>query len=489
MKSAPVTKILACLLLLVLIVSLVPLLALAPYDVPQNDDFFFGQYTHPVWESTRSVSATLKQAAGFTVREYTRWQGTYAAIFLMSLQPGIWGIDSYAATPFILLFSLLFGLAAFIRALGRHVLGCTFSERLILFSLAALLCTQLLPSPLQGYYWYNGAIFYTFFFALMLVFLALLIAFLRRDLGRRRNLCYYILLPLLAAVLAGGNYSTGLVLAMLLLAVVVWQFAAGRRNPLPLIVLLLFLALFALNLLAPGNAQHQSQPGGLFTAVKAGVKAILKALRSIVAWTSLPMLAALAAGAPIAWRFAGRTAFRFRFPWLVMLASFLLLAAGFMPTLYTQDYTGSDRLLDMQFYTHTLLLFLNLFYCVGWLRRRLPDQALAGIAPRAARGMAAVIAVLALAVCAGSYDSYASFDAARSLVSGEAAAYKAEADARFRILEDPAVTDVVFQPLKNRPALLSLGDFGTNPRNWINIIVGEFYYGKNSLVLEGEARP
>lgn len=478
MKSALRTRILALAALLALCALLLPMLAVARYDAPQLDDFLYGKDTETAWAATQSLPAAFTAGAGTAARLYREWQGTYTATFLMAMHPGVWGLSYYAATPYILIGALLIGLFAFMWSAGRHLLGCPPAERLILFALSAILCTQLLPSPVQAFYWFNGAIFYTFYFALMLLFFALLIGFYHRTPGQKRNILYYILLPLLAAFLAGGNYSTALQMTMLLAAAVLWQFTGKRsRNLLPPLTLALFLALFALSLTAPGNSLHQTQPGGLATAFVAGVKACAKALRSWVRWTTLPVLIGAAACVPVAWRFAARTDFRFRFPPLVMAGSFLLLAAGFMPTLYTQDYSGSDRLLDIQFYTHVLLLLINVFYCTGWLRRRLPDIAL----PRAA---CLVSAVLALAILAGSYDAFTSFEAAKSLFSGEAAGYKAEFDARTEILENPAIRDAVLPPLTNMPKLLCITDYGEDPQTEINLVVGGTYYEKDSLRID-----
>lgn len=483
MKGTRLTAISAAIALVLLAALIVPLLALAPYDAPQCDDFLYGKDVERAWDATHSVPAAFLAGVDTAARLYREWQGTYTATFLMAMHPGVWAIPAYRATPFIMIGSLLFGLWLFTWVVGKRVLKCTAMERLFLFALTGILCTQFLPSPVQGFYWFNGAIFYTFYFALALVFLALLAAFCYRTRGQKRNAAYYILLPLIAAFLAGGNYSTCLMLALLLSAFVIWRFINKRRELLPLITLLIFLALFAASLLAPGNALHRTQDGGLSVAVIAGVKAMAKALRSIIRWTTLPVLVAAALSVPVAWRFAGRTDPRFRYPWLLAAASFLWLASGFMPTLYTQDYTGSDRLLDIQFYAHILLLIVNVFYCTGWLRRQVPAEN-TDIAPRAKRAAALALALITLAVCLGSYDAFSSVEAAKSLLSGEAAGYKAEFDARTAVLEDPAVTDAILPPLHHRPRLLLIEDYSQSPDGELNLVVGGSYYEKNSLRID-----
>lgn len=481
MKRTIITKAAAFLAVCALLLSLVPLVAIAPYGAPQLDDFYYAKTTHEAWEATKSPGAVLGAAAGFSAHIYKTWQGTYAASFLMSLHPGVWGDSGMVFVPVILLAALLIGLWALVRSLGRHVLGLSVYERGIVFSLLAILCTQLLPSPLEGYYWYNGAMLYTFFFALLLLFFALLTAFLWRRPRQKRNIAYYILLPVLAALIAGGNYATGLQAALLLLGVVIWQFAGQkRRNVLPILTLLVLLGFFAANIFAPGNATRVWEETGLAAALMAGIKSVIKGLRVMVAWSSLPVLIAAAAVVPIAWRFAGRTDFCFRFPPLLMIASLLLVSAGFVPTYYTQAYAGPERLMNIQFCLFLLLLFANVFYGVGWLRRHMPEAPFISFSAATRRGAAWLLAALALVICIGSYDDFASYHAVDSLLSGEAQGYRMEYEARRAILEDESIRDVVLPPLYNKPPLLVYGDYDADDMHWANIRTAQ-YYGKNSV--------
>ena len=480
MKTGRLTKLAAWAAVAALILSLIPLLILARYDLPQNDDFGYARTTHGAWMETGNLREVLAQAGTLTAERYLNWQGTYAAIFMMTLQPGIWGMAYYALTPFLLIGSLLFGLWAFIRMLGKHALRLSVYERGILFSLAGIAMTQWLPAPLEGYYWFNGSILYGFFFALALVFFALLIGYAHRTPGKKRNLAYYILLPVLAALIAGGNYATGLQCALLMLAALCRQFMKKRRDPLPPLTLIVFIGFFLVNLLAPGNARRVSEEGGFSAALFSGALALIKTVRVISEWTTLPLLMTGAAIVPIAWRFARGADFRFRFPPLVMAASALLLAAGFMPTLYTMRYSGPGRLLDIQFYLYVLLFYANVFYSAGWLCQHMPERAFEQISARSRRVIAACAVLLGLMACVGRYEAFASFRAAESLVTGEAAGYYAERQANTAILEDPAVKDAVLRPLENTPPLLTLNDYPTDAHYWGNVLMS-WYYHKDSV--------
>ena len=96
--------------LIVLAALLVPMLAIAKYDVPINDDYSYGQNTARVWNSTHDLAQVLKTALQMVRFVYENWQGSYSAVFLMSLQPGIFGIHAYFWTFVIMTGFLLLGI-------------------------------------------------------------------------------------------------------------------------------------------------------------------------------------------------------------------------------------------------------------------------------------------------------------------------------------------------------------------------------------------
>ena len=188
--------------LLLLAALLVPMLAIAQYDAPINDDYSYGQDTARAWNASHDVSAVLHAAVRTVRTVYADWQGSYSAVFLMSLEPGIFGIRSYSWTFAVMAGFLLLGLFCIVRTVCGRMLGLPVSMQLLLFALLSILCTQFLPDPLQGLYWFNGSCYYCLCFSFALIFLSLLFSFLRREKGKRSNAVYYIVLPVLAFLLA-----------------------------------------------------------------------------------------------------------------------------------------------------------------------------------------------------------------------------------------------------------------------------------------------
>ena len=465
--------------LLLLAALLVPMLAIAQYDAPINDDYSYGQDTARAWNASHDVSAVLHAAVRTVRTVYADWQGSYSAVFLMSLEPGIFGIRSYSWTFAVMAGFLLLGLFCIVRTVCGRMLGLPVSMQLLLFALLSILCTQFLPDPLQGLYWFNGSCYYCLCFSFALIFLSLLFSFLRREKGKRSNAVYYIVLPVLAFLLAGGNYTTGLHLLLFLAAVTVLEFRAGKKNLLPLATFLVFLAMFLVNVRCPANSSRQFY-GGAGVFLRSGMKAVVKTAASAAEWTTLPVLLFSLAAVPAAADFARRSPFRFRFPLLVWAVSFFLIAAGYMPTLYTQDYTGSGRLLDIQFFLFVLLLFANVFYLTGWILRRFPRLGDGPAERKTVRAILLGYCIITLTACVGSYGSFTSFKAGRDLLNGTAQAYFAEQEERWAVCESSAGQDVVLAPLANMPELLIRNDLGTSRYNWRNEVYA-MYFDLNSV--------
>ena len=96
-------------LLAVLVLAVLPLLCAARFDVPCADDLSFGGRAHLAYVRTGSAAAAVAAAAEEARIAYTTWQGTFSAIFLMGLQPAVFGEAAYAVTPFIMLLALIGG--------------------------------------------------------------------------------------------------------------------------------------------------------------------------------------------------------------------------------------------------------------------------------------------------------------------------------------------------------------------------------------------
>ena len=75
-----------------------------------------------------------------------------------------------------------------------------------------------------------------------------------------------------------------------------------------------------------------------------------------------------------------------------------------------------------------------------------------------------------------------SISAYRSIRSGKAKTYAAEMDQRLNLYHDPAIRDVVVEPISIIPGVLKPDSVQADSNNWQNEAIADFY-DKNSVSL------
>ena len=115
-------KLAAVLLTVFFALQIIPLLYLGRFNHPTSDDFKYGTYSHTAWQETGSLAAVLEAAAKGVAEDYQTWQGSYSALFLMRLEPSVFGEKYYGLVPFIMLGLLSIGTLYFLRTMFKVVL-------------------------------------------------------------------------------------------------------------------------------------------------------------------------------------------------------------------------------------------------------------------------------------------------------------------------------------------------------------------------------
>lgn len=481
MKTRKISyRVLLWLLLLALAASLLPLLALGFYAAPSSDDYSFSSQTRAAFVESGSLLRTLAAAGAKTHEIYVDWQGSFCAVFLMALQPAIFGARCYALTPAIMLASLLAGLFFCCDALFSGVWRLPRSLSACVAATVFLLCVQLMPSPLQGLYWYNGAIYYSFFHGLTLIALGL---GLRVAMSGRRRDC--VLLCLFGLILGGTNYVTGLTCALLAVGgiLLLLLLRRGTWKALLLPTLCLFAA-FAVNIAAPGTAIRMSGTPRPYHALMSILGSFRLGAEYSVRWMSLPLFGVLVFLGVLLWPAACASRCSFRLPLLAPLGSYCLFSAMFCPFYYVFGSEGPDRLLNILYYSYVLLLVCSLYYCLGWFAQRRTRSASApkGVSLPAflASGALCLLCCLLFTRVGG----FTSLMALGEIRSGEAARFRTACEERAILMEAPETRDVQVPPLPFS-YLLYYDDVTEDPTAWDNLCLAA-YYGKDSVTLVRE---
>lgn len=358
-KNNPIAIVTCILAWTLFLISIAPLLYMGRYSHPLYDDFGSSFIRHILLEKHFFIVALLNPIF-VAIGAWFTWQGTYSAEIMFALQPGAWLLSSYWVTPFIIIGSISFAYNFFWRTVSKHL----FQSKPIYGSIIAALLLgvqfQYTPHLHSAFYWYNGSIYYGFFYALMFIEFAYVI---RLIFGGKYN---KKLLVALTLFVSGGNYSVALihVLVLLILCFIILVQKKEKNDNLWHVTLVAVIGLVC-NVIAPGNSVRAAEciPMSAPTAIFESIK---YAVNSCIEWTNYPQLALLLMLLPFIRLMAKNSKMSFRNMIVAIVLLFGLFAAMTTPSFYAQSFAGAERQIDMYYYSYYMMVALCLTCIITW---------------------------------------------------------------------------------------------------------------------------
>ena len=489
--------------------SLLPMLALSVYDFPSADDFSMALQPHLYFMETGNVFGTVIESLKKSWIVYSQYEGYFFSIILTCICPGVFGESWYYLTPFIILGMLTFGVLYFFDALFVRMWKLDRNFSITAAMVTLILMVQCLPEGViraEAFYWYSGAINYTFTFGMAFFWIGLLIrsVYEEDEKKRKRKLMWA---SFWGFFMGGANYMTALELAIISVLILfillmvkkgVFGFADGEDKKKGFMRLsapaLTNLIGFACSCLTPGNLVRSAETGHI-----GPVKSILLSIHStfdmmfndMARWEFIIALILLV---PVFWEMAGGLRHRLSHPFMFSLFAFLLVSSNVVPPFFAVANIGAGRLRALAFMEFALMMVLVVFYLTAWARQQLTGGSLrsAGSSGSTKLGInssmmvAACIAFLFFGSAIMTFPNmkyYCATSALSDILDGSAAAYKAENTERLKILKDDSVRDAVLLEYSVHPELLFYEDVTPDVNEWINGATARYYY-KDSVVLK-----
>lgn len=486
MRNARALQRIAIILAVLFVLSLLPVMAAAFYNHPRADDYTYGAVLRKVIDAGQGLPEAVAAIAAYVRSTYAHWQGSFSAVVLFTLQPGVFSDNAYWLTTALTLLPLLLGTGMLLRQLGKMLHAPRTTVVLVFLSLMTL-SIQLVPDLNQTFYWFNGGCYYTLYYALSLM---LLTGVLRICTDGKCRAGRTALCMLLAFFIGGGNYTTILVtlilLMLLLLALLVRKKPAWRQI---LLVMTALLIAFAINAAAPGNRVRAATIPRSMDAIPAIFYSFDRAWVRVSGWFGWPQGIAIALFALLMWDFVGQCGLKFRFPLLKSALAYAIFSAQMTPSLFAMANVGPGRQIDIYYYAYGWLLLCWTFLWIGWLRNSRIGTKIDAALSYLTRHSAAIAAALSLALVltlpsahptAGA--SPTSVAAAKALISGEAQMYHQQYTEILQTLRQPGeiceIPDVVDCPAFLNP--LGLADEGQSGY-WVNQALAN-YFGHQQVI-------
>ena len=376
------TKNIFYIILIFFILSVIPLYVIGMYAHPSVDDYYYGTETVQVWNETHSFASVVKCSFDEMINTYNIWQGNFSAIFLMRLQPGIFGEQYYFFAPLILLSAYMgFSIFFFYTALKKIFKADSYLAATVGICLT-FVSMQLCATPSDSFYWYNGAIYYTFFYSLMLFLFALLIRM--RTTKAAGTIILTAISSVSAFLIGGSNYTTALFMCIILAltaGAAVYSVMMKKNKVIRpyhmaayiIVALAAMLGLF-ISMAAPGNALRQQSVGGSTGIVKTFVYTFAFGGYSIAKVLNAPCLIFFICMIPVFYRIARRSGFTYRYPLLVAVFTFGLYCSMGTPVFYAQGLRMPYRMMNIIFFAAYVLITFNLIYFLGWIGNKFESK-------------------------------------------------------------------------------------------------------------------
>ncbi len=498
--------------LILFIGLLIPLYAVGMYAHPSVDDYYYGAETAKVWKETGSFMEVMKASMNEMVRTYYDWQGNFSAIFLMRLQPGIFGEDCYFLTSVILISSyVVCSLFFFYTMLRKFMAAGRYTAGIISMGIT-FVSMQLTLVPSDAFYWFNGSIYYTFFYCMMLLLFGLM-AYIPKGKS------YFALLPLctfISFAIGGSNFGTALFTAIILVLISgiciylyvkkkdmsIWTIIANA------IITIACLAGLIISITAPGNTIRQLSVGGSTGLVKTFLFTFAYGGYSLADVLSSPCIVFFVMLIPVFYQLAKRTHYSFKYPLFVLIFTFGLYCSTGTPVFYAQGLRIPYRLMNIIYFSAYSFIGFNLLYFCGWVSRKYGNskavialEELFGNIKKDGKKLmwALCICLFAfLVTCIGlievneSESGGASFSnmplsmsATYALISGDAAEYDAQLNSRAEYLASTTEEHVALVPLSVYPEPIFHTEITTDAAHWKNAHLALFY-DKHSVWLVEE---
>lgn len=481
-------------ILTVVVLSIIPILIISRYNHPSADDFGYSIKVHHAVENNASAMEIL-EAAFETSKEYMNtWQGLYSAAFLLALQPAAFGEKYYALTAVIMLFIVALGVFVLTHSISTNLIKSSSKSWYYIAAIIFLYIIQGMPSPVEGLFWFNGAVNYLFFWGITLCNMGLVIRFY----NKKKAYFSLIMCICLSFVISGGNHITGFVNILLLIFSFVYALYKKRKRLIGISVVFGILG-FWINLTSPGTAIRMASDGVSNSIIKTIIRCGYQSIVCNTHFFTFSFLLMLIALTPFMIKLINSSVEEMEFNPKVCVGlialDFVILSAMYCVPYYAMGVFGEGRVSDTIFATYVVLITITYAYFIGCIRQcevvneffvkinqELGKRKVTKVIPHIV-----VIGIVSyISIIGNGLKDYST--GMKSLIDlNEAKVYDMEYQQRIQLINDKSMVSVEFEKFSNEPYLLFFSDIEDDDSHWKNRRMAE-YYGKKVISLKDNSK-
>ncbi len=478
----------ACIVVFI-ILTMIPILYLSFFAFPVADDFSNTIVINKVIQTENfNIILLIKTIIDHVVEIYLSWQGTYSSVFIMALQPGVFGEQYYFATVWVMMGATLFGFLFSGKNLMDSIdvngkTGC-FIGLLVWFYFI-----QTMPSPREGLFWFNGAVHYMPFSALVLIVNSMLIKGYVRGFKKSR----VALISVMGFILSGGNQLTSflsIIILSMLLSFILF-FDKFKKNYKPILFPYFSSIIgFIIMAVAPGNANRYIASADNPTVLKTIFVAAYSYFEFVFDyWFGFTLVLFLALLTPLFINITKKVAnFSYKGFIMLLIAQYVCICAMLCTIYITGRGFDVERVENAIYFAYIVAMVVMYYYLIGLLLQKkifvyenLPK--FNNFQKKLIGGTASLFILVSIFFLGSKYFLYSTSGTALiEIMNGTHQTYNKQIEERMEIFHDESIKDVVFE--SHVPSVF----FGTealseDSEHWINAVVAE-YYGKDSITVK-----
>ena len=457
-------KQLALICRIVFIAAILPLILIALFNYPADDDFQFTLPAAAAFIHTRSLLSVFQSIVNNTKQTFMIWQGNFVSTFLFSVNPMIFNIDLYFLTSWYILALLCLSVGYLLKGVSNHYLRVPRSGFAIVYTAVMVLVLQFMPQIGDGVFWHNGGQ-YTVAACLLMLILGLLLRCNEMQ-SARKGIKRGIALALSSFALGGCFYGPALgAFVIFFFTTLISLLQKGKLRWHSLIALTFFTFSFAISITAPGNLLRQERLGGHVGIISVVITTVLDSFDLTGRWISSQLLAMLMLILPILWKPLKESAHRFKHPFWVMVILYGMYASTLTPGIYTGFGYVVGRYINIVYLYFLIMVLGSLIYAEGSLIRLLERNAaetttsthvLSLFSERIGQRFSTLylficIGLLILGGFANTIMNTSSISAAKSLLTGEAMWFRQEMNERQEYIRVTDSDVVAVEVLSGQP--------------------------------------
>lgn len=447
--------------MVLMIGMMVPLFVIALYNYPADDDFGFVLPVATAWVQTGSLGEVFKAVLEKNREMYTTWQGNFSGTAHISMSPMIFNQNLYFIANWGIMLELCLTAAYLVKGIVCRLLKASRQVFWIVYTALMILVIQFMPSVSDGIMWHTGTV-YTAPVCWLFLALGILIRCIDGYSGFSAAWRYAVLF-VLGMMLGGGSFGPMLGALVFFFMLTVYAFFTRSRSRTFCLAACIGCVLgMIISVSAPGNLVRMERTGEMLSPLSTVITAVLDSFDVTGRLLSPQLLAMLLLITAALWRPLKGSSFRFAHPFWVFIMLYGLFSATIAPAIYTQTEYASGRYFNAVYLYFLLFAAGSTVYAEGWLIRKLESsqkeeaahllKATENLGKRfSAAFLALVIALTAFGGFEFTIMNTSSVSALKSLVTGEAAQFRADMAERQEYIRVTDSDVVAVQPLGSQP--------------------------------------